>query len=463
MTAGALRRARLHDLDRVARRSRPAWDAPGIDPRLLKAVAADLRRADAGHRGRAVLLDVLDADAVGRADLRSLRRRPLQHRAAQLRSGGRRRSRPPGWRAALYHVLPDLSAFDVKTQVVHGLPVTRRLRAVDRGYGLAYIAALLLRRDGHLRAAGLQVTRGRRRWRRAAGVARRIGAGRWRSRCRSAATARIRARDAPRRAAALRPLGTGGRAARARRSTRIAADVYWIRAIQHYGGDRLSPPTGVSATSCCSRCSISRRRSIRTSTSPTASARSSSSEQPPGGPGRPDLAIALLEKGIAAQPDQVGVSCTTSRSSTTGTARPGQAAADWFRRAAAHAGRAELAAAAGRDDAERGAIATSARVAVAADPAVGSSRGCADRASAACCSSTRSIRSTSCRRRSIDAGMPAGRASRGSIWCARRDRAAIPLDPAGVPYCSIRTPAQVTLSAESPLNPMPDLPGTTLR
>ena len=44
----------------------------------------------------------------------------------------------------LYHVLPDLSAFDVKTQVVHGLPVTLGYVASTAAYGLAYVTALLL-------------------------------------------------------------------------------------------------------------------------------------------------------------------------------------------------------------------------------------------------------------------------------------------------------------------------------
>jgi Cu-processing system permease protein len=43
----------------------------------------------------------------------------------------------------LYHVLPDFSAFDVKSQVVHGLPVATGYLAWTIGYGLAYIAALL--------------------------------------------------------------------------------------------------------------------------------------------------------------------------------------------------------------------------------------------------------------------------------------------------------------------------------
>jgi len=45
---------------------------------------------------------------------------------------------------AVYHVLPDFAAFDVKTQVVHGLHVPATYLATTIGYGVAYIAALLL-------------------------------------------------------------------------------------------------------------------------------------------------------------------------------------------------------------------------------------------------------------------------------------------------------------------------------
>src|SRR5439155_4423969 len=50
---------------------------------------ADPRRADDHYRDRAVFLDVLDADAVGRLDVRPVHRRALQQRPAELRSGGR--------------------------------------------------------------------------------------------------------------------------------------------------------------------------------------------------------------------------------------------------------------------------------------------------------------------------------------------------------------------------------------
>ncbi len=53
-------------------------------------------------------------------------------------------SRSAAWLArALYHFLPDLSAFDVKTQVVHGLEVPAGYLALTTGYGVLYIALLL--------------------------------------------------------------------------------------------------------------------------------------------------------------------------------------------------------------------------------------------------------------------------------------------------------------------------------
>ncbi len=83
----------------------------------------------------------------------------------------------------------------------------------------------------------------------------------------------------------------------------LAADVYWIRAIQHYGGNRLAPesarrydllhPLLDLTTSLDPRFGIAYRFGAIFLSEPF-----------PGGPGRPDLAIALLRKGIAAQPDR---------------------------------------------------------------------------------------------------------------------------------------------------------------
>jgi tetratricopeptide (TPR) repeat protein len=83
----------------------------------------------------------------------------------------------------------------------------------------------------------------------------------------------------------------------------LLADVYWMRALQHFGSERLKP--------------ASERRfdllypllDITTTLDPRFSAgyRFGAiflAEPHPGGAGRPDLAIALLKKGVAAGPDK---------------------------------------------------------------------------------------------------------------------------------------------------------------
>lgn len=83
----------------------------------------------------------------------------------------------------------------------------------------------------------------------------------------------------------------------------LLADVYWIRAVQHYGGTRLSTDPNkrydllfplLDLTT-----SLDDRFNIAYYYGSTFLA-----EAPPGGPGRPDLAIALLEKGLRAQPEK---------------------------------------------------------------------------------------------------------------------------------------------------------------
>ncbi|MCL4813650.1 MAG: hypothetical protein KJ061_14245 [Vicinamibacteraceae bacterium] len=83
----------------------------------------------------------------------------------------------------------------------------------------------------------------------------------------------------------------------------LLADVYWIRALQHFGGTRLDParpkdypllyPLLDIATTLDPRFTIAYRFGAIFL-----------SESPPGGPGRPDLAVTLLEKGVAAKPDE---------------------------------------------------------------------------------------------------------------------------------------------------------------
>ena len=82
----------------------------------------------------------------------------------------------------------------------------------------------------------------------------------------------------------------------------VFADIYWIRAIQHYGGGRRVGPGGRSRYEL-----LQPLLDITTSLDPyfRIAYRFGAiflSEGYPGGPGRPDQAIALIRKGISAQP-----------------------------------------------------------------------------------------------------------------------------------------------------------------
>ena len=82
----------------------------------------------------------------------------------------------------------------------------------------------------------------------------------------------------------------------------VAADVYWIRALQHFGTERLAGSGHVKDYSL-----LYPLLDLATTLDPYFSIayRFGSiflGEPYPGGPGRPDLAIALLKKGLAAQP-----------------------------------------------------------------------------------------------------------------------------------------------------------------
>lgn len=81
----------------------------------------------------------------------------------------------------------------------------------------------------------------------------------------------------------------------------LAADVYWIRAVQHYGGTKLSTDPHKSYDL------LYPLLDLTTTLDPqfTIAYHFGSlflAEPLPGGPGRPDLAIALLEKGLRANP-----------------------------------------------------------------------------------------------------------------------------------------------------------------
>jgi hypothetical protein len=96
--------------------------------------------------------------------------------------------------------------------------------------------------------------------------------------------------------------------------TALAADLYWIRAIQYYGGVKLGIERA-RAGGAAPRANGSDYAllypllDLTTSLDPSFNIayRFGSiflAEPYPGGPGRPDLAIKLLEKGLAARPDK---------------------------------------------------------------------------------------------------------------------------------------------------------------
>jgi ABC-type transport system involved in multi-copper enzyme maturation permease subunit len=132
---------------------KPGWEAPALDPALLKAVAM-------------IMLQLMVVTAV--ALFFSTFSSPIL--AAGLTFGlyivGHFNadlkhfetivdSRPLIYVArALYYLLPNLAPLDVKTQVVHALPVSAALLLLNTAYALVYIGALLtaaslifLRRD----------------------------------------------------------------------------------------------------------------------------------------------------------------------------------------------------------------------------------------------------------------------------------------------------------------------------
>ena len=123
--------------------SRAAWDAPGVDPRMLMAVGL-------------IFVELMIVTAI--ALFFSTFSTPLLSAALtfgffivghfnnDLKNFDKiMESKPAIWLArGVYHTVPDFSAFDVKTEVVHGLPLAAGYVAATVGYGFAYIAALVI-------------------------------------------------------------------------------------------------------------------------------------------------------------------------------------------------------------------------------------------------------------------------------------------------------------------------------
>ena len=120
-----------------------SWETPGADPALLKAmllifvelmlvtaIALFFSTFSSPILSAAMTFGLYVAGNFN-ADLRNFEQVVDSRAAAWLARG-------------LYHLLPDLSSFDIKTQVVHGLPVSAGYVAGSVAYGALYIAALLL-------------------------------------------------------------------------------------------------------------------------------------------------------------------------------------------------------------------------------------------------------------------------------------------------------------------------------
>jgi len=123
--------------------ARQAREAPALDPAMLKAVVLTLMQLMI-VTATAVFFSTFSTPILSAAltfgvyvagyfstDLRNFEL-VVDSRVVQSVARG------------LYYVLPNLSAFDVTAQVVHGLPVGWRYMAVTTAYGLTYIAILLV-------------------------------------------------------------------------------------------------------------------------------------------------------------------------------------------------------------------------------------------------------------------------------------------------------------------------------
>jgi ABC-type transport system involved in multi-copper enzyme maturation permease subunit len=123
--------------------ARAAWDAPALDPRLIKAFTLTF-----------VELSVVTAIALFFSTFST----PLLSAAltfclfiagrfsADLRNFNQVVDSPvaTALASALYWILPNLAPFDVRLQVVHAQPIPAGQMALAAGYGVLYISALIV-------------------------------------------------------------------------------------------------------------------------------------------------------------------------------------------------------------------------------------------------------------------------------------------------------------------------------
>ena len=122
---------------------RPHWEAPALDPALLKAIGMIFVQLTIVI-AVALLFSTFSSPMLAAALTFGLY--VVGHFNADLRSfEAIVDSKPVAYLArALYYLLPNLAPFDVKAQVVHGVHVPAGLLLFNTAYAIAYIAVLLI-------------------------------------------------------------------------------------------------------------------------------------------------------------------------------------------------------------------------------------------------------------------------------------------------------------------------------
>ena len=121
---------------------KPHWEAPALDPALLKAIAMICLQLMI-VTAVALLFSTFSSPMLAAALTIGLY--IVGHFNADLKNFETVvNSRPVAYLArAMYYVLPNLAPFDIKAQVVHGIHVPAGLLLLNTAYALVYISALL--------------------------------------------------------------------------------------------------------------------------------------------------------------------------------------------------------------------------------------------------------------------------------------------------------------------------------
>jgi ABC-type transport system involved in multi-copper enzyme maturation permease subunit len=140
--AGALYAVLVYTSWGVSDASQRAWDAPALDPALLKAVALMLVELML-ITAMALFFSTFSTPMLSAAFTFGLF--IAGHFSADLRNFDQVVDSPAAVRLArgLYWILPNLAQFDVKAQVVHGQPVPLGYMALATGYAALYVSMLL--------------------------------------------------------------------------------------------------------------------------------------------------------------------------------------------------------------------------------------------------------------------------------------------------------------------------------